>query len=93
MAHQGRTTLSLITNNFKIKSKKEGIIYTYKVDFIDAEQRGRGGIIQGMENLEEEKDVIMSESMDVFSPSSNLETFQKFKIMNAHAPQLKKIFL
>jgi len=27
----------LITNNFKIKSSSNGIIYTYAVDFIDGE--------------------------------------------------------
>ena len=34
-----RGPISLITNNFKIKSKNNhsGIIYTYTVDFIDGE--------------------------------------------------------
>jgi hypothetical protein len=28
-------TVQLVTNNFKIKTKNHGIIYTYKVDFIE----------------------------------------------------------
>jgi hypothetical protein len=27
--------IELITNNFRIKSQNHGIIYTYRVDFID----------------------------------------------------------
>ena len=34
--------MHLITNNFKIKSKNKGVIYTYKVDFIE-KQGGEGG--------------------------------------------------
>jgi hypothetical protein len=30
-------SINLITNNFKIKSSSNGIIYTYAVDFIDGE--------------------------------------------------------
>jgi hypothetical protein len=33
-----RGSINLITNNFKIKSSSNGIIYTYAVDFIDGEQ-------------------------------------------------------
>ena len=33
-----RGSINLITNNFKIKSQSNGIIYTYAVDFIDGEQ-------------------------------------------------------
>ena len=33
----GRGSINLITNNFKIKSSSNGIIYTYAVDFIDGE--------------------------------------------------------
>jgi hypothetical protein len=29
--------IELITNNFKIKSQNHGIIYTYKVDFIEGQ--------------------------------------------------------
>jgi hypothetical protein len=32
-----RGSINLITNNFKIKSSSNGIIYTYAVDFIDGE--------------------------------------------------------
>lgn len=38
-----RSSINLITNNFKIKSKKEkGVIYTYKVDFLEGS--GPGGV-------------------------------------------------
>ena len=29
--------IELITNNFRIKSQNHGIIYTYRVDFIDGQ--------------------------------------------------------
>jgi len=32
-----RGPINLITNNFKIKSQNQGIIYTYSVDFIEGE--------------------------------------------------------
>jgi hypothetical protein len=32
-----RGPINLITNNFKIKSSSNGIIYTYSVEFIDGE--------------------------------------------------------
>ena len=34
-----RGPINLITNNFKIKSQSNGIIYTYSVEFIDGEQQ------------------------------------------------------
>lgn len=34
-AHQPKSQINLITNNFKIKSKNHGVIYTYRVDFIE----------------------------------------------------------
>ncbi|MFN9905085.1 MAG: hypothetical protein ACK56F_03025 [bacterium] len=35
MAASTKGPIELITNNFRIKSQNHGIIYTYKVDFIE----------------------------------------------------------
>lgn len=46
-----KTQINLITNNFKIKSKKEqGVIYTYKVDFLEGS--GPGGVSGGASGFE-----------------------------------------
>jgi hypothetical protein len=49
MAATTRTQVNLITNNFKIKSKNQGVIYTYKVDFLEGAGSGGGGL-GGVEN-------------------------------------------
>ena len=49
-----------------------------------------GGDGNAMFNEEEQKSNITQMS---FSEGAPLETFQKFKIMSASAPQLKQIFL
>jgi hypothetical protein len=36
------STIQCITNDFKIKSKNHGIIYTYSVDFIESGKAGAG---------------------------------------------------
>jgi 3-oxoacyl-[acyl-carrier-protein] synthase III len=85
--HKG--PIELITNNFRIKSQNHGIIYTYKVDFIDGasaavieSKNTQGGIVA--------EDPVSDVSRGSFS---QLETFQKYKIINAHTQQLKQIFL
>lgn len=37
MAAPSKGPIQLITNNFKIQSRNKGIIYTYKVDFIEGQ--------------------------------------------------------
>ena len=95
-----RPQINLITNNFKIRSKKEqGVIYTYKVDFLEGS--GPGGVsgsagYEGSTTQESSDQLNTSMSnMSVKSAgggSGILETFQKFRIMNNHKDQLKGIF-
>jgi hypothetical protein len=95
-----KASTMLITNNFKIQGKNTGVIYTYKVDFLEGAGSGTGGgsgvggegasfastdaqlLTQGMSNV----------SLGIGS-STGLETFQKFRIMNAQKEQLKKVFI
>ncbi len=88
----------MVTNNFKIKSKNHGVIYTYKVDFIEgAGQGGNGGSSGAGETPSYSGEEDISTSMSKMSlakgAATGLETFQKFKIMNALKDQLKKIFM
>jgi hypothetical protein len=89
----------LITNNFKIKSKREhGVIYTYKVDFL--ETTGPGGATRGTEDIKEQEDLNAGMQMMNLgrgaaastNGSGGLETFQKFRIMNTEKEKLKSIF-
>ncbi len=54
-----RSQINLITNNFKIKSKKEkGVIYTYKVEFIESgseETKEQESLESGLQKLSLEK--------------------------------------
>ena len=93
-APSNRTQINLITNNFKIRSKKEqGVIYTYKVDFLEGS--GPGGVsggagFEGSTSMESSEQLNNSMSMMSLSKGQssggggNLETFQKFRIMNSH---------
>jgi hypothetical protein len=83
-----KTTLHLITNNFKIKSKNKGVIYTYKVDFI--EKQGPGGGAQG--GFEGSREGHSMSEQEYVGKGDQLQTFQKFRIMKAHQTQLKQIF-
>ena len=88
--------IQLITNNFKIKSKNHGIIYTYRVDFIEGSPEVTGGNRGGGDkssNYEEEEIKTSFTKLSLGGGGNGLETFQKFKIMNAHATQLKAIFM
>jgi hypothetical protein len=95
MAAPVRTQVNLITNNFKIKSKNSGVIYTYKVDFLEGAGCGSGGS-GGADSKSFTSDDQINSSMSSMSlgigNKGGLETFQKFKIMNAHKDQIKKIF-
>jgi hypothetical protein len=82
--HKG--PIELITNNFRIKSQNHGIIYTYKVDFID----GQTAAVIDSKNTQGR---IAGEEQVNNASLSHLETFQKYKIINAHTQQLKQIFL
>jgi hypothetical protein len=101
MAPSNRSQINLITNNFKIRSKKEqGVIYTYKVDFLEGS--GPGGVsgsagYEGSTTMESSDQLnnsmsMMSLSKGQSSGGGSLETFQKFRIMNNHKEQLKSIF-
>ena len=85
--HKG--PIVLITNNFRIRSQNRGIIYTYKVDFIEghaavSEQQNTHGVAG---KLSDDGSNVSRGSL------GTLETFQKYKIINAHTQQLKSIFL
>ena len=92
MAPPNRSQINLITNNFKIRSKKEqGVIYTYKVDFLEGS--GPGGVsgsagYEGSTSMESSEQLNNSMSMMSLSKGQSsggsLETFQKFRIMNNH---------
>jgi hypothetical protein len=82
--------IELITNNFRIRSENHGIIYTYRVDFIE----GHAATTESHPH----KGAAGNGSDDGASNVSRgslgaLETFQKYKIINAHTHQLKQIFL
>jgi len=91
VAAPAKGPIVLITNNFRIRSRNHGIIYTYRVDFIE-----------GSPALPEKQDKpganVGNHSDDQRSECSRgslgaLETFQKYKIINAHTQQLRQIFL
>lgn len=81
--------IELITNNFRIKSQNHGIIYTYKVDFIDGQTAAM------IESKNTQGGIPNEDQVSNVSRGSlgQLETFQKYKIINAHTHQLKQIFL
>lgn len=80
-----RGPIELITNNFRIKSQNHGIIYTYKVDFIDGQAAAmveNKTTTGGLPNADDASNVSRGSL-------GQLETFQKYKIINAHTHQLK----
>jgi hypothetical protein len=88
--HKG--PINLITNNFRIRSQNKGIIYTYKVDFIEGSAAVSGDAQQpnphgGAGNQSDDG------SNNSRGSLGTLETFQKYKIINAHSIQLKQIFM
>ena len=75
----------MITNNFKISNNNHDVIYTYKVDFLEAaptEMSGSRGGGDRNESMNEEE----SKTKFTYTEGTSLETFQKFKIMNDSAP-------
>jgi hypothetical protein len=100
VAAEPKTKTMLITNNFKIRGKNSGVIYTYKVDFLEgAGSGGAGGSVISGEGtgFGQSDSQALTHAMSKVSlgigSSSGLETFQKFKIMNAQKEQLKKVFI
>jgi hypothetical protein len=86
--------IELITNNFRIRSQNDnqGIIYTYKVDFIDGKsaaevEQSKTPTVPQNHSSDEAKSNVSHGSL------GTLETFQKYKIINAHTLQLKQIFM
>jgi hypothetical protein len=83
--------IELITNNFRIKSQNHGIIYTYRVDFIDG---ASAAVIESSNTQGVPASTNDDQTSNVSRGSLGaLETFQKYKIINAHTHQLKQIFL
>jgi len=81
--------IELITNNFRIRSQNHGIIYTYRVDFIEGHAAMTEAGTQGAAgNLSDDAASNVSRGS-----LGSLETFQKYKIINAHTHQLKQVFL
>lgn len=92
-----RGPINLITNNFKIKSSSNGIIYTYAVDFIDGEaidlvrsnpETPTQEAVAAMAKLalEETKEPAHGHRHKPVVRDlavDNLETFQKYKILGA----------
>jgi hypothetical protein len=82
--------IELITNNFRIRSQNHGIIYTYRVDFIE----GHAAMIESQNTQGVAGNLSDDQASNVSRGSlGSLETFQKYKIINAHTHQLKQIFL
>ena len=82
--------IELITNNFRIRSQNHGIIYTYRVDFIE----GHAAMIKSQNTQGVAGNLSDDQASNVSRGSlGSLETFQKYKIINAHTHQLKQIFL
>lgn len=70
----------MITNDFKIKSKSKGFIYTYSVDFLEA---GQVAGASSFKTVKEQEEALAVKSSSNQQPGKGaLETFQKFKIMN-----------
>jgi hypothetical protein len=69
--------IQLITNNFKIKSKNHGIIYTYKVDFIEGGPAVAGGNRGGGDSSSflEEEEIKTSFTNLSLGGANGLETF------------------
>ena len=82
--------IELITNNFRIRSQNHGIIYTYRVDFIE----GHAAMMES-QNTQGAAGNLSDDAASNVSRGSlgSLETFQKYKIINAHTHQLKQVFL
>jgi hypothetical protein len=79
--------IELITNNFRIRSQNHGIIYTYRVDFIDGQA---AAVIENSNNQGGAAKLSDDQGSNVSRGSlGSLETFQKYKIINAHTHQLK----
>lgn len=82
--------IELITNNFRIRSQNHGIIYTYRVDFIE----GHAAMIESKNTQGVTSNLSDDQASNVSRGSlGSLETFQKYKIINAHTQQLKQLFL
>lgn len=90
-AAQQKGPIELITNNFRIRSQNHGIIYTYRVDFIE----GHAAMTETKTPTQGVTSNISDDQASNVSRGSlgALETFQKYKIINAHTQQLKQIFL
>lgn len=80
------------------------MIYTYKVDFLEGSGPGGASVattsggfegLSGSAGADEASTQMSMMSLGKVSSGSggSLETFQKFRIMNAHKDQLKKIFM
>ncbi len=90
MAAPTKGPIELITNNFRIKSRNHGIIYTYRVDFIE----GHAAIKESQNTPGVTGNLSDDQASNVSRGSlGTLETFQKYKIINSHTQQLKQIFL
>lgn len=73
--------IELITNNFRIRSRNHGIIYTYRVDFIE----GHVAMNESQSNPAVQGNLSDDQASNVSKGSLGaLETFQKYKIINAH---------
>jgi hypothetical protein len=82
--------IELITNNFRIRSQNHGIIHTYRVDFID----GQTAMVESQNTQGVAGNLSDDQASNVSRGSlGSLETFQKYKIINAHTHQLKQLFL
>jgi hypothetical protein len=82
--------IELITNNFRIRSQNHGIIHTYRVDFID----GQTAMVESQNAQGVAGNLSDDQASNVSRGSlGSLETFQKYKIINAHTHQLKQLFL
>jgi len=68
--------IRLITNNFKMTSKSEAMIFNYKVEFVEIGGEFGSG----------------SELGSLGSTGGQLETFIKYKVLNLYADKLKMIF-
>lgn len=77
----------LITNNFRIRSRNHGIIHTYRVDFIEGQSAPTDDKAKDKTSDDGAGSNVSRGSLGA------LETFQKYKIINAHHQQLKQIFL
>ena len=73
--------IELITNNFRIRSRNHGIIYTYRVDFIE----GHAAMNESQSNPGVTGNLSDDQASNVSRGSLGaLETFQKYKIINSH---------